>query len=130
MPLNPADDAFAESLRRALPDDRLRRAEPRYLEEPRGRWAGGSGWVALPRSADEVSTLIRAADVVVVRFGDQYRQWNAAFDAGFATACDKLLIVLHPPDLQHALKEVDAAALAVASEPEQVVEILRYAISK
>ena len=61
MPLNPADDAFAESLRRALPDDRLRRAEPRYLEEPRGRWAGGSGWVALPRSADEVSTLIRAA---------------------------------------------------------------------
>ena len=62
MPLNPADDAFAESLRRALPDDRLRRAEPRYLEEPRGRWAGGSGWVALPRSADEVSTLIRAAE--------------------------------------------------------------------
>ena len=81
-------------------------------------------------NAIRTRTLIRDADVVVVRFGDQYRQWNAAFDAGFATACDKLLIVLHPPDLQHALKEVDAAALAVASEPEQVVEILRYAISK
>ncbi len=81
-------------------------------------------------NAIRTRTLIRDADVVVVRFGDQYRQWNAAFDAGFATACDKPLIVLHPPDLQHALKEVDAAALAVASEPEQVVEILRYAISK
>lgn len=75
-------------------------------------------------------TLIRSADVIVVRFGDQYRQWNAAFDAGFAVACDKPLIVLHPAELQHALKEVDAAALAVANAPEQVVEILRYVISK
>ena len=75
-------------------------------------------------------TLIRGADVIVVRFGDQYRQWNAAFDAGFAVACDKPLIVLHPAELQHALKEVDAAALAVANAPEQVVEILRYVICK
>ena len=81
-------------------------------------------------NAIRTRTLIRDADVVVVRFGHQYRQWNAAFDAGFATACDKALIVLHPPDLQHALKEVDAAALAVAQAPEQVIEILRYAISK
>ena len=75
-------------------------------------------------------TLIRNADVVVVRFGNQYRQWNAAFDAGFAVACDKPLIVLHPGELQHALKEIDAAALAVAEAPEQVVEILRYVICK
>ncbi len=75
-------------------------------------------------------TLIRGADVIVVRFGDQYRQWNAAFDAGFAVACDKPLIVLHPAELQHALKEVNAAALAVANAPEQVVEILRYVICK
>ena len=81
-------------------------------------------------NAIRTRTLIRDADVVVVRFGDQYRQWNAAFDAGFAAACDKPLIVLHPAELQHALKEVDAAALAVASEPEQVVEILRYVIDK
>ena len=67
---------------------------------------------------------------MVVRFGDQYRQWNAAFDAGFAAACNKPLIVLHPPELQHALKEVDAAALAVASEPEQVAAVLRYVIEK
>jgi len=77
-------------------------------------------------SAIRTRTLIRRADVVVVHFGDQYRQWNAAFDAGFAAALGKPLIVLHPPDLTHALKEVDAAALAVAAEPDQVVEILRY----
>ncbi|GFE65039.1 YtoQ family protein [Litoreibacter roseus] len=68
------------------------------------------------------------ADVVVVRFGDQYKQWNAAFDAGYAAALGKSLIILHGPDHQHALKEVDAAALAVASEPSQVVDILRYVL--
>jgi len=81
-------------------------------------------------NAIRTRTLIRGADVIVVRFGDQYRQWNAAFDAGFAVACDKPLIVMHPAELQHALKEVDAAALAVANAPEQVVEILRYVICK
>lgn len=72
---------------------------------------------------------IEQADVVVVRFGEQYRQWNAAFDAGFAAALGKSLIVLHGPDHQHALKEVDAAALAVAERPEQVVQILRYVLT-
>ena len=69
---------------------------------------------------------IQDADVVVVRFGDQYKQWNAAFDAGYAAALGKSLIVLHGPDHAHALKEVDSAALAVAETPEQVVAILRY----
>ena len=69
------------------------------------------------------------ADVVVVRFGDKYKQWNAAFDAGYASALGKSIIVLHGPDHQHALKEVDAAALAVAEEPAQVVEILRYVLT-
>ncbi len=72
---------------------------------------------------------IEDADIVVVRFGDKYKQWNAAFDAGYAAALGKSLIVLHGPDHQHALKEVDAAALAVAERPEQVVEILRYVLS-
>jgi len=72
---------------------------------------------------------IEEADVVVVRFGDKYKQWNAAFDAGYAAAKGKSLIVLHPPEHQHALKEVDAAALAVAEEPRQVVEILRYVLT-
>ena len=72
---------------------------------------------------------IAQADVVVVRFGDKYKQWNAAFDAGYAAALGKSLIVLHGPDHQHALKEVDAAALAVVEEPRQVVEILRYVLN-
>ena len=72
---------------------------------------------------------IAEADVVVVRFGEQYKQWNAAFDAGYAAALGKSLIVLHGADHAHALKEVDAAALAVASDPAQVVEILRYVLT-
>ena len=72
---------------------------------------------------------IEQADVVVVRFGDQYKQWNAAFDAGYAAALGKALIVLHGPDHAHPLKEVDAAALAVAEEPRQVAEILRYVLT-
>ena len=66
------------------------------------------------------------ADVVVVRFGEKYRQWNAAFDAGYASALGKSLIIMHGVDHQHALKEVDAAALAVTQTPEQIVQILRY----
>jgi YtoQ family protein len=71
-------------------------------------------------------TLLEKADIVVVRFGDRYKQWNAAFDAGYAAALGKPLIVNHAPDLTHPLKEVDAAALAVCETPEQVVEVLRY----
>ena len=74
-------------------------------------------------------TLIGRADVVVVRFGDKYRQWNAAFDAGFATALGKPVITLHESGFAHALKEVDAAALAVAETPEQVVQTLKYSIT-
>ena len=68
------------------------------------------------------------ADVVVVRFGTEYKQWNAAFDAGYAAALGKSLIVLNPAEHGHAQKEVHAAALAVAEQPEQVVDILRYVI--
>lgn len=74
-------------------------------------------------------TLIEKADVVVVRFGDKYRQWNAAFDAGYAAALGKSLISLHDPELTHPLKEVDAAALAVAQTPEEIVEIMKYVIT-
>ena len=80
-------------------------------------------------NAVRTRTLIGKADVVVVRFGDKYKQWNAAFDAGYAAALGKPLITMHDPGLTHALKEVDRAALAVAETPEQVVEILRYAIT-
>jgi YtoQ family protein len=69
---------------------------------------------------------IETADIVVVRFGEKYKQWNAAFDAGMAAGLGKSLIVMHGPEHQHPLKEVDAAALAVVETPQQVVEILAY----
>ncbi|TCO74082.1 YtoQ family protein [Rhodovulum euryhalinum] len=72
---------------------------------------------------------IADADIVVVRFGEDYKQWNAAFDAGYAAALGKSLIILHGPQHAHALKEVDAAALAVADDPAQVVQILRYVLT-
>jgi len=72
---------------------------------------------------------IEDADIVVVRFGEKYKQWNAAFDAGMAAALGKSLIVLHGPEHQHPLKEVDAAALAVAEHPFQVVQMLEYIIN-
>ncbi|MGI8631317.1 MAG: YtoQ family protein [Solirubrobacterales bacterium] len=80
-------------------------------------------------NAIRTQTLLGAADIVVVKFGDQYRQWNAAFDAGQAAATGTPLITLHGPDLDHALKEVDRAALATAREPGQVVGILRYVLT-
>jgi YtoQ family protein len=79
-------------------------------------------------NAIRTRTLIREADVVVVRFGEQYKQWNAAFDAGYASALDKPVIIMHGADHQHALKEVDAAALAVTQTPQQIVKILDYVI--
>ena len=72
------------------------------------------------------ATLLAKADVVVVRFGEKYKQWNAAFDAGYAAALGKPIITLHPPEHDHALKEVDAAAKAVTRDPAQVVLALAY----
>ena len=65
---------------------------------------------------------------MIVKFGEKYKQWNAAFDAGYAAALNKSIIVIHSNDHQHALKEVDAAACAVADNEKQVVRILKYVI--
>lgn len=80
-------------------------------------------------NAMRTQTLIRDADLVVVRFGEKYKQWNAAFDAGYAAALGTPYITLHPPEHDHALKEVDGAANAMARTPEQVVQALAYIIS-
>jgi YtoQ family protein len=94
--------------------------------EEKGFWKDHKGAGV---NAVRTQTLLRRADVVVVRFGDKYRQWNAAFEAGYAAALDKPLVTLHDGDLTHALKEVDRAAMATAETPEQVVAILRYAVA-
>ena len=80
-------------------------------------------------NAIRTNTLIRDADIVVIRFGPKYKQWNAAFDAGFAAALNKPYITLHDQEHNHALKEVDAAARATARTPEQVLEILKYVMN-
>ncbi len=72
---------------------------------------------------------IENSDVVIVKFGEKYKQWNAAFDAGYAAALNKSLIIIHSDEHQHALKEVDAAALAVVKNNDQVVKILNYVIN-
>src|SRR5690625_2371077 len=79
-------------------------------------------------NAIRTKTLIEQADLVIVRFGDKYKQWNAAYDAGYCAALYKPYITLHDEDIIHPLKEVDAAALSWATTPDQVVEILRYVL--
>ena len=79
-------------------------------------------------NAIRTASLIGEADIVVVRFGEKYKQWNAAFDAGYAAALGTPIITLHPEEHDHALKEVDGAANAVAREPSQVVQALAYVI--
>lgn len=94
-------------------------------DEPNKFWHDHKG---AKLNAIRTRKAIADANIVVVRFGEKYKQWNAAFDAGYAAALGKSIIVMHQPDHQHALKEVDAAALAVVETPEQVVRILQYVI--
>ena len=81
-------------------------------------------------NAIRIKTLIEQCDVAVVRFGDKYKQWNAAFDAGYCAALGTPYITLHDPDIIHPLKEVDAAAMAWATTAEQVVEMLTYIVKQ
>ena len=74
------------------------------------------------------SICIKKSDIVIIKFGEKYKQWNAAFDAGYAAALNKSIIVIHNEDQQHALKEIDATASAVASDTKQVVRILKYVL--
>ena len=95
--------------------------------QPPGFWKDHAG---ARINAIRTRTAINKADLVVVRFGEQYKQWNAAFDAGYAVALGKPLVVLHPEEFTHALKEVDAAAMAVCRTPGEVVALLKYVITQ
>lgn len=81
-------------------------------------------------NAIRTKNLIENCDVAIVRFGDKYKQWNAAFDAGYCAALGTPYITLHSEDIVHPLKEVDGAAMAWATTPEQVVEILKYVVAE
>ena len=94
------------------------------MEEERHNWDK----IGASMNGIRTKTLLSEADVVVVRFGEKYRQWNAAFDAGYAAALGKPIITLHPPSISHMLKEVNASANTVCEDPEQVVDTLAYVI--
>ena len=81
-------------------------------------------------NAIRIKTMLESCDLAVVRFGDKYKQWNAAFDAGYCAALGTPYITLHDEDIIHPLKEVDGSAMAWATTPEQVVEVLKYTISQ
>jgi len=81
-------------------------------------------------NAIRIKTMLEQCDLAVVRFGDKYKQWNAAFDAGYCAALGTPYITLHDEDIIHPLKEVDGSAMAWATTPEQVVEVLKYTISQ
>jgi YtoQ family protein len=95
------------------------------MEEKRPNWDA----IGARMNAIRTKTLIGEADIVVVRFGEKYRQWNAAFEAGYASALGKAIIVQHPPAISHMLKEVNAGALAVCEDIDQVVATLDYTVS-
>jgi YtoQ family protein len=94
------------------------------MQEERSNW----DMIGAKMNAIRTRKLILDSDIVVVRFGEKYRQWNAAMDAGMAAAWGKPLIILHPPSLSHMLKEINASANVVCHEPEQVVQTLTYVI--
>ena len=72
---------------------------------------------------------IDRSDIVIVRFGEKYKQWNAAFDAGYASAMSKSLIIIHSDENQHALKEIDSVAQAVVKNVDEIIKILNYTCS-
>ena len=80
-------------------------------------------------NAIRTRNLLEDADIVIVRFGDKYQQWNAAFEAGYATALNIPVIVQHPKEYIHALKELDASAFSVCESVEQIVKILKYVVT-
>ena len=80
-------------------------------------------------NAIRTKNMIQKCDIAIIRFGDKYKQWHAAFDAGYCAALGKPYITLHAEDIIHPLKEVDAAAMAWAQTPEQIVELLKYIVS-
>jgi len=96
-----------------------------HLGEAEGFWRDHQ---SAKVNAIRTRTLIEKSDLVVIRFGDQYKQWNAAFDAGYCAALGTPYITLHDPDIVHALKEVDAAAQAWCTTTDQVIETLRYVL--
>jgi YtoQ family protein len=70
--------------------------------------------------------LFKKADLVVAFFGQKYRQWNTASDAGAAVASGLPLILVREAELVHALKELDALAMLTVENLQQAAEAVAY----
>lgn len=70
--------------------------------------------------------LMRRADLVVAYFGEQYKQWNTAVDAGAAVAGSIPLLLVRGAELTHALKELDALATMTVESLDQAAESISY----
>ena len=72
--------------------------------------------------------LLRQTDLVVAFFGEKYRQWNTAADAGAAVAAGVPLLLVRSPDLTHALKELDALATFTVESLDQAALAIAYVL--
>lgn len=70
--------------------------------------------------------LMRKAELVVAYFGERYKQWNTAADAGAAVALGIPLVLVRDPELTHALKELDALASVTVENLSQAAEAIAY----
>lgn len=70
--------------------------------------------------------LMRRADLVIAYFGEQYKQWNTAADAGAAVAAGIPLLLVRDAKLTHALKELDALATMTVETLAQAAEAVAY----
>ncbi|WP_158736546.1 YtoQ family protein [Alteribacillus sp. YIM 98480] len=70
--------------------------------------------------------LMQKADVVIALFGEKYKQWNTAMDAGTAIALGKPLILIRPQELHHPVKEIANKAQVVVETKEQALQALSY----
>lgn len=75
-----------------------------------------------------IKNNILSCDLAVIKFGDKYKQWNAAFEAGLCAAHGKPYITLHSSALIHPLKEVDGSAMAWAENEDQVIKLITFVI--
>ncbi len=80
-------------------------------------------------SANRTRHAIGAADIVVLRFSENSKQYNAALDAGPATTLGKSLIGMRRARHEHALKEINTAAAAMVTNAEKVTQTLRYTLT-
>ncbi|WLR45984.1 YtoQ family protein [Halobacillus litoralis] len=70
--------------------------------------------------------LLQKSDAVIAYFGESYKQWNTAMDAGAALQAGKPLILVRPESLVHPLKELSNQADVTVETLEQALDVLSY----